>query len=79
LAIDRYLASVGEEDSLKEEDVAELIMIALIAALDMTMLNWCFIHIAINPHVQEELYKEVSGNVAAKTTADSSRGGRVLT
>ena len=66
LSIDRYLASVDQEDSLEEADVAEVIMVALIAALDTTssLLNWCLVHLAMNPHVQEELYKEISRNIA---------------
>lgn len=38
---------------------------ALIAALDTTsaMLNWCIIHLAQNPNVQEKLSEEVSSNV----------------
>lgn len=68
LAIDRFMSSVGEEGALEEEDVGEMIMVALIAALDTTsaMLNWCILHLAINPHVQEELFKEISSNVTAE-------------
>jgi len=74
LAMDRYLASVGQEDSLEEEDVGELIMVALIAALDTTsaVLNWCIIHLAMNPHVQEELYKEISRNIAKADDGDGT-------
>ena len=66
LALDRYLDSVGEEGALKEEEVVEIIMVALIAALDTTsaMLNWCIVHLAMNPHVQEELFQEISSNLS---------------
>ena len=74
LAIDRYLSSAGEEGALEEEDVGEIIMVALIAALDTTsaMLNWCIVHLAMNPNVQEELFKEISSNITAEgnLTAD---------
>lgn len=65
LAIDRYLTSLGEEGALEEDDIGEIIVIALIAALDTTsaMLNWCVVHLAMNPVVQEELFKEISSNV----------------
>lgn len=67
LAIDRYLSSLGEKDSLMEDDVGEIIMVALIAALDTTssLLNWCIIHLAMNPSVQENLYLEIYSNAAA--------------
>lgn len=69
-AIDRYLNSVGEEGALEEEDVGEIIMVALIAALDTTsaMLNWCIVHLAMNPHIQVELYNEISSNVTPDGT-----------
>ncbi len=74
LAIDRYLSSVGEEGALEEDEVGELIMISLVAALDTTsaMLNWCIVHLAMNPHVQEALFEEVSSNVTEEgnLTAD---------
>ena len=59
---------MGEEGALEEEDVGEIIMVALIAALDTTsaMLNWCIVHLAMNPHVQEELHKEISSNVTSE-------------
>lgn len=70
LAIDRYLNSMGEEGALEEEDVGEIIMVALIAALDTTsaMLNWCIVHLAMNPHIQEELFNEISSNVTPDGT-----------
>jgi len=74
LAIDRYLSSLGEEGALQEDEVGELIMIALVAALDTTsaMLNWCIVHLAMNPHVQEALFEEISSNVTEEgnLTAD---------
>lgn len=65
-AIDRYLATAGQEDAVNAEEAAEMIVMGLIAALDTTsaVLNWTTIHLALNPEVQEELYKEVSQNVA---------------
>jgi len=74
LAIDRYLSSLGEEGALQEDEVGELIMVALVAALDTTsaMLNWCIVHLAMNPHVQEALFEEISSNVTEEgdLTAD---------
>jgi len=66
LSIDRCTAAVGQENALSEDEAAEMIVMGLIAALDTTssMLNWTMIHLALNPNVQEELYNEVSKNVA---------------
>ena len=65
-AIDRFLVSAGEEGALEEDEVTEILVVALIAAMDTTssMLNWCLIHLAMNPDIQEELRKEVEANVA---------------
>jgi len=64
LSIDRHLDSMDTADALTEEDVAEIIVVGLIAALDTTsaIVNWTLLHLAMNPTVQEELYKEVSEN-----------------
>lgn len=66
LAIDRYLSSIGTDDEMDEEDVYEVVMLGLIAALDTTssVLNWSILHLAMNPHVQEVLHEEVYENVA---------------
>jgi len=65
LSIDRQLSSVGEEDALREDEAAEMIVMGLVAAVDTTsaLLNWTVTHLALNPDVQEELYKEISQNV----------------
>lgn len=76
LSIDRFLASEGEEDALEEEDMAEILVVALIAALDTTsaLLNWCLIHLAMNPEIQEELHREVAENVASSGTGELTEG-----
>ena len=53
-----------DNHSLQKEDVAELIVVALIAALDTTssVLNWSITHLAMYPHVQDELYQEIKRN-----------------
>ena len=65
-ALDRFLESAGEDGALEEDEVTEILVVALIAAMDTTssMLNWCLIHLAMNPGIQEELRKEVEANVA---------------
>ncbi len=65
LSIDRHISSFGEEDALREDEAAEMIVLGLVAAVDTTssMLNWTITHLAMNPDVQEELYKEISQNV----------------
>mmetsp|Transcript_27135 Transcript_27135/g.58088 ORF Transcript_27135/g.58088 Transcript_27135/m.58088 type:complete len:390 (+) Transcript_27135:834-2003(+) len=70
LALDRFQASKGEEGAINEDDVAEIIVVGLVAALDTTssLLNWCLFHLATNPEVQAELYREVSRNVAESGT-----------
>jgi len=66
LSIDRQQKGMDEEDALTEDEAAEMIVMGLIAAVDTTSsyLNWTLIHLAMNPDAQEELYKEVSNNVA---------------
>mmetsp|Transcript_11169 Transcript_11169/g.23142 ORF Transcript_11169/g.23142 Transcript_11169/m.23142 type:complete len:503 (+) Transcript_11169:97-1605(+) len=66
LSIDRQLSAVGQEDALREDEAAEMIVVGLVAAVDTTsaLLNWTITHLALNPDVQEELYKEISQNVA---------------
>jgi len=66
LSIDRFLAAIGEEDALSEEEMTEILVVALIAALDATsaLLNWSLVHLAMNPEVQDELRKEVEENIA---------------
>jgi len=65
LSIDRQISSVGEEGALRDDEAAEMIVLGLVAAVDTTssMLNWTITHLALNPDVQEELYKEISENV----------------
>jgi len=65
LALDRYFSALGEEGALEEDEVGEIINVALIAAVDTTsaMLNWCIVHLAMNEDVQEKLFKEISCNV----------------
>jgi len=74
LSIDRLLDSIGEEGALSEAEMTEILVVALIAALDTSsaLLNWSIVHLAMNPGVQEELRKEVEYNV-------SSTGGESLT
>ena len=66
-SIDRFLASIGEKDALKEDDIIEILVVALISALDTTssILNWSLIHLAMNPEVQKELRREVEANIAS--------------
>jgi len=66
LSIDRQQKAIGEEDALTEDEATEMIVLGLIAAVDTTSayLNWTLTHLAMNPDAQEELYKEVSSNVA---------------
>ncbi len=65
-ALDRFFETEGEEGALEEDEVTEILVVALIAAMDTTssMLNWCLIHLAMNPDIQEELRKEVEANVS---------------
>lgn len=67
LSIDRFLDSIGEEDALSEGEMTEILVVALIAALDTTsaLLNWSIVHLAMNPEVQEALRREVERNVSS--------------
>jgi len=77
LSIDRYMAAMDTEDALGEDEVAEILCVGLIAALDTTsaLLNWSLIHLAMNPEVQEELHREVSENVAAANASGALTEG----
>ena len=65
LSIDRQLAARGTDESVSDQEVSEIIVLALSAAIDTTsaVLNWCLVHLAMNPQVQEKLYQEISQNV----------------
>jgi cytochrome P450 len=62
-AIDRLKA---DPDSISEDELAEIGGMLLTASVDTTssVLNWCIIHLAMNPTVQESLYQEISKNVS---------------
>lgn len=67
LSIDRFYDSLGEDDALNEEEVTEMLVIAMVAAVDTTsaLLNWALIHLAMNPEVQETLRRETEENIAS--------------
>jgi len=53
-AIDRQAAAAGSPSSVSIKETKELCSTALLAAVDTTssVLNWCLLHIALNPKVQ---------------------------
>jgi len=61
-AIDREAVT----DDISEEEMRKLAGIALTAAVDTTsgLLSWNLLQVAIHPHVQENLYNELSTAVA---------------
>jgi len=65
LAIDRQIAARGTDECVSDQEVSEIIVLALTAAIDTTsaLLSWCLVHLAMNPQVQEKLYQEISHNV----------------
>ena len=60
-AIDRMKA---DPESISEKELAEIGLLLLAASVDTTssFLNWCIVHLAMNPDVQETLYLELSNN-----------------
>jgi cytochrome P450 len=62
-AIDRLKS---DPDSISEDELAEIGLLLLAAAVDTTssVMNWCIVHLAVNPNVQELLYQEISKNVS---------------
>jgi cytochrome P450 len=61
-SIDRLNA---EPQLLSYEELAEIICFLQTASVATTssILNWCIVHLAMNPVVQDELYQEISSNV----------------
>lgn len=60
-ALDRQKAV----EDITDQEVSEISVMALTAALDTTssVMNWTLIHLALNPNVQERLYEETAANV----------------
>lgn len=72
-AIERQAA---EGSTISEYELAELIEMSLLAAVDTTssLLAWNMMHLAINPDVQEKLHAELAENAKAsggRITADT--------
>jgi len=77
----RAIVRQAEEGSnISEEDLVELINIALIAAIDTTssLLSWNIMHIALNPDIQEKLHAELteSVKVCGGLNAEALKKGR---
>eukprot|EP00804_Cyclotella_cryptica_P008771 CCRYP_015621-RA/>CCRYP_015621-RA protein AED:0.02 eAED:0.02 QI:311/1/1/1/0.5/0.33/3/287/576 len=71
----------AEDESVREEELAEIIKIALTAAIDTTssLLSWNMLHIALNPTVQEKLHAELveSTQKCGGLNAEALRKGNV--
>ena len=50
-----------EDESVREEELADIIRVALTAAIDTTssLLSWNMLHLALNPDVQDKLHAEL--------------------
>ncbi|KAL7511310.1 hypothetical protein ACHAXN_011079 [Cyclotella atomus] len=57
----RAILRQEEDESIREEELAEIIKVALTAAIDTTssLLSWNMLHLALNPEVQETLHAEL--------------------
>jgi cytochrome P450 len=57
----RAIIRQAEDDTIREEELAEIIKVALTAAIDTTssLLSWNLLHLALNPEVQEKLHAEI--------------------
>lgn len=67
----------GENSGVSEEELAELMDLALIAAIDTTssMISWNMLHLAMNPDVQEKLHSELVEATAADAAAGDDGDG----
>ena len=57
----RAIIRQAEDESIRENELADIIRVALTAAIDTTssLLSWNLLHLALNPHVQEKLHAEL--------------------
>jgi cytochrome P450 len=59
--LNKAILRQAEDKSIREEELAEIIKIALTAAIDTTssLMSWNMFHLALNPEVQEKLHVEL--------------------
>ena len=75
-AIQRQKETADSEEGVSVQEMKELCMVALTAAVDTTssIINWVLLHLALNQDVQQTLYEEAveAGEVTARRLSTKS-------
>lgn len=79
--LNKAILRQAEDKSIREEELAEIIKIALTAAIDTTssLMSWNMLHLALNHEVQEKLHAELveSTQKCGGLNAEALRKGNV--